>query len=208
MTPPASYSLTRPVATTTTTASEIRISAPVAYGLPSAAIPGISPRRSGERRGGRMRRGLRGSSSPPRRSIFGARLRTRWPQYGHSVTYGLTSDEQFLQTTNRSGSLTEPRIPAADRPRPGFGRRIALCRRLLDDLVHDLAQVVVRLIDDELPRSAVAAVEQVLDAVELAGRAELLGVRPDPLEHAHRELAGGHALGLRKVDELLVEAVA
>jgi hypothetical protein len=25
------------------------------------------------------------------------------PQYGHSVMYGLTSDPQFLQTTNRSG---------------------------------------------------------------------------------------------------------
>ena len=44
-----------------------------------------------------------GSGLPPERSIFGARLRTRCPQYGHSVTYGLTSDPQFLQTTKRSG---------------------------------------------------------------------------------------------------------
>jgi hypothetical protein len=33
-------------------------------------------------------------------------LRTRWPQYGHSVTYMLTSEPQFLQTTNSSASLT------------------------------------------------------------------------------------------------------
>ena len=37
------------------------------------------------------------------RSIFGARLRSRVPQYGHSVMYGLTSAWQFLQTTKRSG---------------------------------------------------------------------------------------------------------
>jgi len=37
------------------------------------------------------------------RSIFGARLRRRVPQYGHSVMYGLTSDPQLLQMTNRSG---------------------------------------------------------------------------------------------------------
>jgi hypothetical protein len=50
-----------------------------------------------------------GSSSP--RSIFGARFLTRWPQYGHSVTYGLTSDPQFLQTTKRSGWLINRGYP-------------------------------------------------------------------------------------------------
>src|SRR5881227_942120 len=120
-------------------------------------MPGISPRRMRPSERTRWRRGATGS---PALSSFGARLRTRWPQYGHSVTYGLTSDAQFLQTTNRSGSLTEPRIPARGPPRRGFG---ALRRRLLDYLVEDLAQVVVRLVDDELPRGAVAPVEQVLD---------------------------------------------
>ena len=33
---------------------------------------------------------------------FGARLRNRVPQYGHSVTYGLTSEPHCLHTTNRS----------------------------------------------------------------------------------------------------------
>jgi hypothetical protein len=41
----------------------------------------------------------------PERSIFGARLRSRWPQYGHSVMYGDTSELQFLQMTKRSGSV-------------------------------------------------------------------------------------------------------
>ena len=67
----------------------------------SGAIPAISSARS---RGSFVARARRfGCGSPPERSIFGARLRTRCPQYGHSVTYGLTSDPQFLQTTNRSG---------------------------------------------------------------------------------------------------------
>jgi hypothetical protein len=33
---------------------------------------------------------------------FGARRRSRVPQYGHSVTYGLTSEPHCLHTTNRS----------------------------------------------------------------------------------------------------------
>jgi hypothetical protein len=33
---------------------------------------------------------------------FGARLRSRCPQYGHSVMYGLTSEPHCLHTTNRS----------------------------------------------------------------------------------------------------------
>ena len=64
-------------------------------------MPGISPRRSGASRG-RVRRG--GFGWPPR-SSFGARLRSRVPQYGHSVMYGDTSEPQLLQTTKRSGPL-------------------------------------------------------------------------------------------------------
>jgi hypothetical protein len=36
------------------------------------------------------------------RGSLGARLRSRFPQYGHSVMYGLTSDPHCLHTTNRS----------------------------------------------------------------------------------------------------------
>ena len=67
-------------------------------------MPGISP---GRRRPsvGRRRRAAFGSFGTPPRSSFGARLRSRVPQYGHSVMYGETSDPHFLQTTNRSGPL-------------------------------------------------------------------------------------------------------
>src|SRR3954463_6493841 len=108
-------------------------------------MPGISPRRiRGSERVRRLRSRF-GSSAP--RSIFGARLRTRCPQYGHSVTYGLTSEEQFLQTTKRSGSLTRTRIPVRKRVLSGLDRG---CR--VDDLAHDLAEVVIRLVDDQLAR--------------------------------------------------------
>ena len=46
-----------------------------------------------------------GSDTVPSRSIFGARLRSRLPQYGHSVMYGDTSRPQLRHTTNRSGPL-------------------------------------------------------------------------------------------------------
>ena len=52
---------------------------------------------------GARRAGLDGGASG--RSIFGARLRSRVPQYGHSVMYGDTSEPQLLQTTKRSGPL-------------------------------------------------------------------------------------------------------
>src|SRR3954454_3915037 len=109
-------------------------------------MPGISPRRIfGSVRTRRARFGF-GSSSP--RSSFGARFRTRCPQYGHSVTYGLTSDPQFLQTTNRSGWLTTPQ----GTPRGGAARRLLFghVRRLGDrggdDLGDDLPEVVVGLV--------------------------------------------------------------
>src|SRR5690242_3578015 len=96
-----SRSDTLPVLQMTVATSEAAISAMVAYGRPdSIAMPGISPRRI--RGSERVRRRFGAAGSPAPRSSFGARLRTRWPQYGHSVTYGLTSDPQFLQTTKRS----------------------------------------------------------------------------------------------------------
>src|ERR1700727_1783115 len=73
----------------------------LAYGCASWRIPGISPRRRRDKDGEGDRRVF--SAIRPLRSIFGARLRSRVPQYGHSVMYGLTSDPQFLQTTKRSG---------------------------------------------------------------------------------------------------------
>jgi hypothetical protein len=58
-------------------------------------------------------------------------LRRRVPQYGHSVTYGLTSAPQFLQTTLSSGdedsipleSIAQPRAPGSGVPRPGSSLR-------------------------------------------------------------------------------------
>jgi hypothetical protein len=67
-------------------------------------MPGISPGRSGASRG-RARFGCFGRFGTPPRSSFGARLRSRVPQYGHSVMYGDTSEPQLLQITKRSGPL-------------------------------------------------------------------------------------------------------
>src|SRR4051794_23605534 len=197
--PPRSWTVTLPVLQTTIAASETAISAIVAYGRVSIRMPGISPRFSfGSDRCFRWR-GRRGSSSP--RSIFGARLRTRCPQYGHSVTYGLTSDPQFLQTTNRSGCDTQIRgYPRGIGGRGGFG----LESRLLDDLCHHFAEIVVGLVDDQLASAAVAAVEDVLDAVEVVGRAQLLGVRADPLQDPLRQLLGRHPCRLSRCASCLV----
>src|SRR6188472_4785278 len=77
----------------------------------------------------------------------------------------------------------------------------------LDDLGHHLAQVAVGLEDHELTRRAVAALEQVLDRLELGRRAEVAGVVGQPVEHPAHERLRGHALAGREVDELAVEAV-
>src|SRR3954454_14836981 len=79
----------------------------VAYGRRerSARIPGISPGRSRPSDGVGGRRRALGALGTPPFSSFGARLRSRVPQYGHSVMYGLTSEPQLLQTTKRSGPL-------------------------------------------------------------------------------------------------------
>jgi hypothetical protein len=60
-----------------------------------AAAPRPSSDPSLERRGA-------GALEPCTRGSFGARLRRRLPQYGHSVMYGLTSDPHCLHTTKRS----------------------------------------------------------------------------------------------------------
>ena len=74
----------------------------VAYGRPSARTPGISPGRRRLSLGRSRRLAVRGV---PPLSSFGARLRRRVPQYGHSVMYGDTSELHFLQTTKSSGPL-------------------------------------------------------------------------------------------------------
>src|SRR5512132_643540 len=128
----------------------------VAYGRRSARTPGISP---GRRRlsFGRSRR--REAFGTPPLSSLGARLRRRVPQYGHSVMFGDTSELHFLQTTKSSGPLDTP---------PSLRRRLLRDGRFRD-LVHDLVEIVVRLIDHLLPVGAVAALEQVLDPLELTG---------------------------------------
>src|ERR687896_2001139 len=100
-------------------------------------MPGISP---GFRRPsvGRRRRDAFGSFGTPPRSSFGARLRSRVPQYGHSVMYGDTSEPHFLQTTKRSGPLAIS--PSILRAR--IGR--------FDDLLQDFPVVVVGLVHDAL----------------------------------------------------------
>src|SRR4051812_19866759 len=161
----------------------------------SALSPGISPGRRRPRRGRRSvavrprpraRRGARGVPAPAR-SILGARLRTRWPQYGHSVTYGLTSDPQFLQTTKRSA----PRAIALEFDDTG------LRSRGRHDLGHDLAQIVVGLVDDDLARGAVAAGQEILDPVERIARAEVLGVLAQAIEETARQRLGLDALARR-----------
>src|SRR5918997_2550286 len=108
-------------------------------------MPAISSARSrGSLRAARRRRF--GVGLPVDRSIFGARLRTRCPQYGHSVTYGLTSEPQFLQTTNRSGCDTVPlRVPGGPSATRGLllGRLRTLRDGGVEYLAHDLAEVVV-----------------------------------------------------------------
>src|SRR3954447_16511651 len=127
-------------------------------------------RRSAARRRRRSRRLSWASRPSPRRSSFGARLRKRVPQYGHSVTYGLTSDPQLLQTTLSSVSLTPARISAGS---SGRGLRV----RSLDDLRRQSPQVLAVVVgESDLAVRARAVRQQVLDPVELRAAAELVGV--------------------------------
>src|SRR5665213_464982 len=86
-------------------------SAIVAYGRVASQLLVLPAPTARTRAPGRRER-LSSAPSPPRaglgwlgpctRGSFGARRRRRLPQYGHSVTYGLTSDPHCLHTTNRS----------------------------------------------------------------------------------------------------------
>src|SRR4051795_8426928 len=186
-----------PAATTSVISSEIPMINPVATGRLSGAMPWISSARRLESRG--RRRLARGSASSPPRSSFGARLRTRWPQYGHSVTYGLTSDPQFLQTTKRSGWDTDLQSTRLEVLIPRYVHGLRDGGR--EDLAHDLAEIVVRLEDDDLAGGAVAAVEELLEALEVVDRAQVLRMRPQAVHQAAGEGSRVHAVHLRQVDE-------
>src|SRR3954469_7959397 len=177
------------------TRTEARTRKIVAYGRRSARTPGISPGRS-RLSFGRSRR--REPFGTPPFSSFGARLRRRVPQYGHSVMYGDTSELHFLQTTKSSGPLDTP--PSLRRQLLRYGR---FC-----DLVHDLVEIVVRLVDDRLPVSAVALLQDVVDPGKLRLGSELLRVRAQTVEGAAGEVARRHAVVAREIDHLAVEPVA
>ena len=102
--------------------------------------------------------------------------------------YGLTSAWQFLHTTKRSG-WDMPTILRSARARSGelggySGPHSGRGRG--DDLGHDLVEVVIGLVDDDLTGGAVAALEQVANAVERVLGAEILRVRRQALEQALR----------------------
>src|SRR3954469_17629672 len=100
------------------TTIETRTSRIVAYGRRSPRMPVISPglRRPSD---GRLRGGFGAFGVPPR-SSFGARLRSRLPQYGHSVMYGDTSRPQLRHTTKRSGPLAIGTGYVAEAPGPAI----------------------------------------------------------------------------------------
>src|SRR3954469_10167051 len=168
-----SVSLSGPALTITDRITAVTTSRIVLQGRASPRMPGISPGRSGARRGrGRLRRAERGGFGTPPFSSLGARFRRRVPQYGHSVMYGDTSARQFLQTTKRSGPLDMGYRFYAERK----GGPLRRCCG--DDLAHDLVEVVVGLEDHPLARRAVSALDDVLEPVELLLGAEILRVRP------------------------------
>src|SRR5918997_615283 len=98
--------------------------------------------------------------------------------------------------TKRSGSVTA--LCGEDTRRPAPARRPSggapgLRRGHLDDVGHQLAQVVVGLVHDDLAGGPVAVVEDVLDALPLALRAEVLRVLAQPVEQAPHQLARRNA---------------
>ncbi len=156
--------------------------------------------------------GVRGAggllAGRPSRSIFGARLRSRVPQYGHSVMYGLTSEPQFLQTTKRSGALgMADRF--YDRREPARGAASSPRRRGRDDLGHDLAQVVVGLVDDAAGarrRCRAPAGPRCPSSSAAEPSSSACGRRRSSSRRASSRVATRSRE--RQVDELAVEAVA
>src|SRR5439155_23856856 len=86
--------------------------------------------------------------------------------------------------------------------------RLGLARGRGHDLRHDLAEVVVGLVDHDLARCAVAAVDEVPDALELGRGAEVLGMTMEAVQEPLGQRASADALGAGQVDDLAVEPVA
>src|SRR4051794_16510219 len=76
-----------------------------------------------------------------------------------------------------------------------------------DDLRHDLAQIVVGLVDHDLARGAVAPLEQILHRLELTQRTQVLAMLAHPVDQPAGQLARRHPVPSGQVDELAVESV-
>src|SRR6185312_9899650 len=81
-------------------------------------------------------------------------------------------------------------------------------RGVLDDLRDQLVQVAVGLEDHLLAQRAVAGAQQVLDALQLLGAAERLGVRAQLLEQRRRHLPNRAPGAAAMVEQLRLDAMA
>src|ERR687887_1917273 len=102
--------------------------------------------------------------------------------------YGDTSELQFLQMTKRSGSVDTLAPDCLRYAAP----RLRLWRGRGHDLGHDLAEVVVGLVDHDLARCAVAAFDEVPDALELGRGAEVFGMTTQAVQQALGQRARAH----------------
>src|SRR5687768_8068828 len=182
----------------------IAISAMVASGLVPSSSPripelpkparrsSVRSRRSASRRSFRSRRPSRTLISSPSRSRRGARFLSRVPQYGHSVTYGLTSEPQLRQMTLSSG----PAILAfEDKAWSGD-----------HETANDVLEVPRPLPGGELVAGPGALPEDLPDGFQVVGAAELHRVARKLLEQALGELGRRHVVACVEVDELALHA--
>src|SRR4051812_29078137 len=155
-----------PATSSTVAIAETSTIARLTTGRPSARTPGISPGRSRPSDGALGRRRSRSRRGTAPLSSFGARLRSRWPQYGHSVMYGLTSARQFLQTTKRSGvpAIAFDSMAARTRRSHFWVRVAAFAERLRVKVA-----LVERLgLDIEVRRFGLQAVQELVDVLRFA----------------------------------------
>ena len=108
-------------------------------------------------------------------------------------------------TASAHEPIVEPLRRPAARPE---ARPAVYGRGRSDDLRHHLAEVVIGLIDHDLPGRAVATIKQVRDRPQLAGGAEVLAVLTHPIEDAPRQRPRRHPVRARQVDDLPLQAVA
>src|SRR5947208_2054970 len=113
------------------------------------------------------------------------------------IVVGDLPKQHLLETLLSARADTGVVDPAPD---PASGGR--------DDLTHEGAKVPVRAPVGELALRPGAAFDQLDHGLELASRAELARMRPEPLDEAPGELARRDPRALRKVDELAAESVA